>query len=141
MSVYSLSTRMSSVENSVDELGQKADSSNAVLPGTTTVNGLAVLNGPVALGSNITGISTSDVNDWRAALGAKAPINSPTVMGAVSGVSKAMFGLGKRRSHDRREQTRIRGKAEYLGRTGLSGTLASEKLPNLTDNRLKSCPV
>ena len=41
MSVYSLSTRMSSVENSVDELGQKADSSNAVLTGTTTVNGLA----------------------------------------------------------------------------------------------------
>ena len=39
MSVYSLSTRMSSVENSVDELGQKAESLNTVLTGTTTVTG------------------------------------------------------------------------------------------------------
>ena len=61
MSVYILSTRMSSVENSIDELGRKADSFNAVLSGTTTLNGPALLNGPVTLGSSITGIDVVDV--------------------------------------------------------------------------------
>ena len=61
MSVYSLSTRMSSVENSVDELGQKADSYNTTLTGTTTVYGSALLNGPVTFGNSITGIYISDV--------------------------------------------------------------------------------
>ena len=72
MSVYILSTRISSVENSVDELGQKADSFNAVLAGTTTVNGPAFLNGPVAFGNSITGIDISDVKDLQTALDAKA---------------------------------------------------------------------
>ena len=61
MSVYILSTRMSSVENSIDELARKADSFNAVLSGTTTINGPALLNGPVTLGSSITGIDVVDV--------------------------------------------------------------------------------
>ena len=72
MSVYNLSTRISSVEYSVDELGRKADSFNAVFAGTTTINGLAFLNGPVALGSSITGIDISDVKDLQTALDAKA---------------------------------------------------------------------
>ena len=72
MSVYILSTRISSVENSVDELGQKADSYNAVLSGTTTINGPASLNGPVAFGSSIVGIDVSDVNNLQTALDAKA---------------------------------------------------------------------
>ena len=53
MSLYSLASRISSVEFSVDELSNKADSNNAVLTGTTTIKGLAFLNGPVALGSSI----------------------------------------------------------------------------------------
>ena len=72
MSVYTLSSRISSVEYSVDELGQKADSFNAVLAGTTTVNGPAFLNGPVAFGNSITGIDISDVKDLQTALDAKA---------------------------------------------------------------------
>ena len=72
MSVYIFSTRISSVENSVDELGQKADSYNAVLTGTTTVNGTALLNGPVAFGNSITGIDISDVKDLQTALDTKA---------------------------------------------------------------------
>ena len=48
MSVYFLSTRISSVEYSVDELGRKAESFNAVFAGTTTIYGFAFLNGPVA---------------------------------------------------------------------------------------------
>ena len=48
MSVVNLTSRVSSVEYSVDEFGRKADSFNAVFAGTTTFNGLAVLNGPVA---------------------------------------------------------------------------------------------
>ena len=56
MSVYALASRVRSVEYSVDELARKADLVNTVLSGTTTINGLAFLNGPVALGSSITGI-------------------------------------------------------------------------------------
>ncbi len=44
---------VSSVEYSVDELGKKADSFNAVLSGTTTITGLAFFNGLVALASSI----------------------------------------------------------------------------------------
>ena len=54
-------SRVSSVEYSVDELGRKADSFNAVLSGTTIINGLALLSGPVTLGSSITGIDVVDV--------------------------------------------------------------------------------
>ena len=71
MSVYHLSTRISSVEYSVDELGLKADSFNAVFAGTTTINGPACLNGPVAFGNSITCISISDVKDLQTALDAK----------------------------------------------------------------------
>ena len=56
MTVYALASRVSSVDYSVDEVGRNADSFNAVLSGTTTVNGLAFLNSPAALGSSITGI-------------------------------------------------------------------------------------
>ena len=72
MSVYNLSTRIGSVEYSVDELGRKADSFNAVFAGTTTVNGLAFLNGPVAFGNSFTGLEISDVKDLQTALDAKA---------------------------------------------------------------------
>ena len=41
MNVYYLSTSISSVEYSADELGRKADSLNAVFTGTTTINGPA----------------------------------------------------------------------------------------------------
>ena len=61
MSVYVLSSRVSTVEWNVDDLGRKADSVNAVLYGTTAINGPAVLNGPVTLSSSITGIDISDV--------------------------------------------------------------------------------
>ena len=37
MSLYSLASRISSVEFSVDEISNKADSNNAVLSGTTTI--------------------------------------------------------------------------------------------------------
>ena len=78
MSVYSLSTRMSSVENSVDELGQKADSYNAILTGTTTVNGPALLNGPVTFGISITGIDISDVKDLQTAWAQRRSNRRPT---------------------------------------------------------------
>jgi len=94
MSVYILSTRMSSVENSIDELGRKADSFNAVLSGTTTINGPALLNGPVTLGSSITGIDVVDVAGLQNALDLKAPKESPAFTGTVTGISKGMVGLG-----------------------------------------------
>ena len=53
-------------------MGRKADSFNAVLAGTTTVNGPAFLNGPVAFGNSITGIDISDVKDLQTTLNAKA---------------------------------------------------------------------
>ena len=65
MSLYSIASRVSSIEYSVDELGSKADSNNAVLTGTTTINGPAVLNGPVALGGSITGVDVVDVAGLR----------------------------------------------------------------------------
>ena len=68
-----LHPEVSSVEYSVDELGRKADSFNAVLSGTTTINGPACLNGPVALGSSITGINISDVAGLQMALDLQAP--------------------------------------------------------------------
>ena len=61
MSLYSIASRVSSIEYSVDEFGNKADSNNAVLTGTTTINGPALLNGPVALGGSITGVDLVDV--------------------------------------------------------------------------------
>ena len=69
---YTLSSRISSVEYSVDELGRKADSFNAVFAGATTINGLAFLNGPVGFGNSITGIDISDVKDLQTALDANA---------------------------------------------------------------------
>ena len=56
-----LLSRVSSVEYSVDEFVRNVDSCNAVLSGTNTINGLAFLNGPVALGRSITGVDISDV--------------------------------------------------------------------------------
>ena len=61
MLVYVLASRVSSVEYSVKQLARNVDSFNAVLSGTTTMNGPAFLNGPVALGSSITGIDICDV--------------------------------------------------------------------------------
>ena len=61
MSVYNIISRISSVENSVDELSSKADSTNAVLSGTTSINGLVLLNGPVSLTSTINGITKTMV--------------------------------------------------------------------------------
>ena len=46
MSVFVLAPRVSSVEYSVDEFGRRADSFNAVLSGTATINGPCLLNGP-----------------------------------------------------------------------------------------------
>jgi len=68
MSLYSIASRVSSIEYSVDELGSKADSNNAVLTGTTTINGPALLNGPVALGGSITGVDVIDVAGLQNAL-------------------------------------------------------------------------
>ena len=78
----------------MDELGSKADSHNAVLTGTTTINGPALLNGPVALGGSITGVDVVDVAGLQSALDLKAPKESPTFTGTVSGISKGMVGLG-----------------------------------------------
>ena len=71
-SVYVLYSRLRSVEYSVDELGRKAASFNTVLSGTTTINGLAFLNGPEALGSSITGIDISNVAGLQSAFDLRA---------------------------------------------------------------------
>ena len=94
MSVYNIISRISSVENSVDELSSKADSTNAVLSGTTTIYGSAVLNGPVVFNSTIAGIDLADVNGLQSALDLKAPKESPTFTGTVNGITKSMVGLG-----------------------------------------------
>ena len=94
MSLYSLASRISSVEVSVDELSNKADSNNAVLSGTTTINGPCLLNGPVAMGSSITGIDISDVAGLQTALDLKAPSASPIFTGTTSGITQYMIGLG-----------------------------------------------
>ena len=94
MSLYYLASRISSVEFSVDELSNKADSNNAVLTGTTTINGPAFLNGPVALGSSITGIDISTVAGLQKALDLKAPSASPSFTGTTSGITNYMIGLG-----------------------------------------------
>ncbi|MFM7989064.1 MAG: hypothetical protein ACKPKO_58100 [Candidatus Fonsibacter sp.] len=88
MSVYSLASRVSSIEYSVDELAHKADYNDAVLIGTTTINGLTFLNGPVALGGVITGIDVVDVMGLQSDLDLKAPRESPVFTGTVSGISK-----------------------------------------------------
>ena len=82
------------MEYSVDELGKKADSFNAVLSGTTTINGLAILSGPVTLGSSITGIDISDVAGLQTALDLKAPSASPIFTGTTTGITKDTIGLG-----------------------------------------------
>ena len=61
MSTYSLIVRVNSIENNVDDLQSKADSSNAVLTGTTSINGPVLLHGPVSLTSTINGITKSMV--------------------------------------------------------------------------------
>ena len=87
MSLYSLASRISSVEFSVDELPNKADSNNAVLSGTTTINGPALLNGSVALGSSITGVDISDVAGLQTAVDLKAPSASPIFICTTSGIT------------------------------------------------------
>ena len=93
MSDYVLASRVSSVEYRAIEFARKVDSFNAVLSGTTTVNGLAFLNGPVALGSSITGIDISDVAGLQTALDIKAPSASPTFTGTTSGITEIWLGL------------------------------------------------
>ncbi len=83
MSDYALATRVSSVEYSVDELARKVDSVNTVLSGTTTINVPAFLNGPVALGSSITGIDISDVAGLQTSLDDKADKTSTYTKGDV----------------------------------------------------------
>ena len=94
MSLYSIASRVSSIEYSVDDLGRKADSNNAILSGTTTINGPALLNGPVALGGSITGVDVVDVAGLQGALDLMAPKESPAFTGTVTGISKGMIGLG-----------------------------------------------
>ena len=94
MSLYSLASRISSIEFNVDELSNSADSNNALLTGTTTIHGPALLNGPVARGSAITGIDISDVVGLQTALSVKAQSASPTFIGTALGITKAMVGLG-----------------------------------------------
>jgi hypothetical protein len=72
----------------MDELSNKADSNNAAPTGTTTSNGLAFLNGPVALGRSITGIDISDVAGLQNALDLKAPSASPFFTGTTTGITK-----------------------------------------------------
>ena len=94
MPLYSLASRISSVGFSVDKLSNKADSNNAVLTGTTTINGPALLSGPVALGSSIAGIDISDVAGLQNALELKAPSASPIFTGTTFCITKGMVGLG-----------------------------------------------
>ncbi|MFM7983745.1 MAG: hypothetical protein ACKPKO_30920 [Candidatus Fonsibacter sp.] len=77
MSVYVLTSRIRSVECSVNELGNKVDSVNAVLSGTTTINGPTFINGPVTLGGTIKGVDVIDVVGLQSALDLKAPSASP----------------------------------------------------------------
>ncbi|MFM7987133.1 MAG: hypothetical protein ACKPKO_48260 [Candidatus Fonsibacter sp.] len=77
MSVYVLSSRVSTVEYNVDDLGRNADSVHAVLYGITTINGPALSNGPVTLSSSITSIDISDVTGLHTALDLKAPSATP----------------------------------------------------------------
>ena len=94
MSLYSIASRVSSFEYSVDELGRKADSNNAILTGTTTINGPALLNGPVAPGGSTTGVDVVVVVGLQSALDLKAPKESPAFTGTVTGIYKDMVGLG-----------------------------------------------
>ena len=96
--------RVSSIDNNVDDLQSKADSSNAVLSGTTTINGLVLLNGPVyGINKSMVGLgnvdNTSDASKpisslTQGALDNKAPLASPTFSGTVQGIAKSMVGLG-----------------------------------------------
>ena len=45
MSTYSMIARVTTIESNVDDLQSKADSSNAVLTGTTSINGPVLLEG------------------------------------------------------------------------------------------------
>ena len=95
MSVSTLASRNSSVEYNVGEMENKVGSTNAVLTGITTINGLAFLNGAVSFGSTISGLDLADVNGLSDALGSKAPKASPTFTGAITGITKSMVGLDK----------------------------------------------
>ncbi len=90
VSVYDIASMVSSNEYSVDELGSKADSNNAILTGATTINGPAFLIGPVALGGAITGVYVVDVVVLQRLLVLKAPTESPILDGTVSGISRGM---------------------------------------------------
>ena len=93
MSVYVLSPRESTVEYKVDDLGRKSDSFNAVLSGTTTINGPAFLNGPVLLARRTAGIDISDVAGLQTAHDLKAPSASPRFIGTAPGITKDRVGL------------------------------------------------
>ena len=93
MSLYSVASRVSSIEYSVDELGNKADSNNAILTGTTTINGPALLNGPVTLGGSITGVDVVDVAGLQSALDLKAPKESTISLELYRVYLKAWLGL------------------------------------------------
>ena len=133
---------MSSVENSVDELGRKADSFNAVLSGTTTINGPALLNGPVALGSSITGINVVDVAGLQNALDLKAPKESPTFTGTVSGISKGMVGLGNvdnTADADKQISTTTQEAHRYKGSAGKPDIHRHRRWHNQSNGRAWKC--
>ena len=79
MLVYYLASRIGSVKSDVDELENKADSMNAVLSGTTTINGLAFLNGAVSFGSTISGLEVADVNGLPDALWVEGAVSKPNL--------------------------------------------------------------
>jgi len=74
MSVYSIASRVGSVEYSVDELIPKTNSHEAILSGIT----------PCGV----------DVTVLQSAINFKAPKDSPAFTGTVTGISKSMVGLG-----------------------------------------------
>jgi hypothetical protein len=88
-----------SIEVDADELQLVGDSAT---PGNTKYYGTdgsgtkgfhSVPSGGAVAWGDITGTLSSQT-DLDTALGAKAPINSPTFTGTVSGISKSMVGLG-----------------------------------------------
>ena len=121
MSTRSLIARVSTIESNVDSLQSKADSENAVLTGTTSINGAVLLNGPVSFTSTISGINkskvglgnvdnTSDKNKpvsdstlamfatvagaFDTAVDKKADKSNPIFTGTVGGITKTMVSLG-----------------------------------------------
>ena len=122
----------SQVSGLVSDLASKLNANTAITAATSTkviydIHGL-VTAGTNLSASDIPNISESQVTNLTSDLSAKAPINSPSFSGTVSGITSSMVGLGNV-SNDAQVKRSEMGVSNGVATLGIDGTLLATQIP------------